>query len=171
MVLFFTSTTARIIISNIVVLVQESVANFAGNISDVAQQVQGVAEGVGKLAEGVEATVEGLSKKSEADANTPVPKVAHTTTQIEMAAREVADNANAAAAFGQNAKHRDSSDDQISTPRLHTDGSQPDSAAEGIQAVSFNYDIGAYLISAIDIGRSTSGSALHCGPKDASVTA
>ncbi|PBK63483.1 hypothetical protein ARMSODRAFT_536097 [Armillaria solidipes] len=135
MVIFCTSTTARLVVSNIVVLVQEIVANFAGNIGDIAQQVQGVAEGVGKIAEGVEATVEGLSKKPEADANTPVSKVAHTTTQIEVAAREVADNANAAAAFGQNAKHRDSSDDQINTPHLHTDDSQPDSAAEGIQAI------------------------------------
>ncbi|KAK0447646.1 hypothetical protein EV421DRAFT_1901016 [Armillaria borealis] len=116
-------------------IAQEIVANFAGNISDVAQQVQGVAEGVGKIAEGVEATVEGLSKKPEADANTPVSKVAHTTTQVEVAAREVADNANAAAALGQNAKHRDSSDDQINTPHLHTDDSQPNSAAEGIQAI------------------------------------
>ncbi|KAK0491643.1 hypothetical protein IW261DRAFT_1556785 [Armillaria novae-zelandiae] len=130
-VLLFTSTTARIVVSNIVVFVQEIVANLAGDISDVAQQVQGLAEGVGKIAEGVEATVDGISKKSESDAKTPEHKVAHTPTQIEVAVREVADNANAAAAFVQNTKHRDSSD----TPRLHTDDPQPDSAAEGIQAM------------------------------------
>ncbi|KAK0190308.1 hypothetical protein F5146DRAFT_1193806 [Armillaria mellea] len=126
-VLLFTSTTARIIVSNIVVLVEEIVANLAGDISDVAQQ--------GRLPKGVEATVEGISKKSEADANTPVHKVAHTPTQIEVAVREVADSASAAAAFAQSAKHRDASDDQVNTPCLHTDDSESDSAAEGIQAI------------------------------------
>ncbi|KAK0230134.1 hypothetical protein IW262DRAFT_380571 [Armillaria fumosa] len=131
-VLLFTSTTAQIIVSNVVVLVQEIVLNFADDISDVAQQVKGLAEGVGKIAEGVEATVEGISKKLETDTNIPVHKVAHTPTQIDLAVREVADNANAAAAFGQlNVKHQDSSD----APCLHTDDSQSDSAAEGIQAV------------------------------------
>ncbi|KAK0499433.1 hypothetical protein EDD18DRAFT_1460346 [Armillaria luteobubalina] len=130
-VLLFSSTTARIIVSNIVVFVRDIVANFADDISDAAQQVQGLAEGVGKIAESVEATVEGISNNSEADANTPVHKVAHTPTQIEVAVREVADNANAAAAFVQDAKHRDSSD----APHRHTDDSQSDSAAEGIQAI------------------------------------
>ncbi|KAK0443978.1 uncharacterized protein EV420DRAFT_1768488 [Desarmillaria tabescens] len=132
-VLLFTSTTTWIVVSSIATLVQEIIAEFAGNISDVAQQVQGIAEEVEKVAEGIEATVEDVSKNLEADINTPVSKDAHTSTQVEAAVRAVADNANVAASFAQNTKHRDSADDYANTPPFHIDAHM-DSAAEGVQA-------------------------------------